>query len=58
MTPYYFSALALWPLVCCGENCPRTPICIVCSAAVAAGAVLLALLVRELWLLKTFRGYP
>ena len=57
MSPYLFLSLALWPLVCCGDTCPRTPLCVICSVAVAVLAFLLAQMVRELWLLRAFRDY-
>jgi hypothetical protein len=58
VVPYLFLALALWPLVCCGDTCPRTPACIVCSIAAALLAFLVAQLVRELWLLRILRDQP
>jgi len=57
MSPYLFLSLALWPLVCCGDNCPHTPVCIVISVAVAIVAFLIAQMVRELWFLRVFRDY-
>ena len=57
MIPYLFLSLALWPLVCCGDACPRTPVCVACSVAVALVAFVCAQMVRELWLLRAFRDY-
>ncbi|MEO8133934.1 MAG: hypothetical protein ABI831_08165 [Betaproteobacteria bacterium] len=56
MSPYLFLLLALWPLVCCGDSCPRTPVCIACSIVVALAAFAIAQVVRELWLLRIFRN--
>lgn len=57
MSPYAFLALSLWPIVCCGDDCTRAPLCVVFSAMVALLAFGLAQLVRELWLLRILRGH-
>ena len=57
MIPYAFLALALWPLACCGDECPMGLVCTIISAMLAVGSFIVAQLVRELWLLRALRGY-
>ena len=57
MIPYAFLAVALWPLVCCGDECPMGLVCTMISAMLAVISFIVAQLVRELWLLRALRGY-
>ena len=57
MVPYAFLTLALWPLVCCGDECRFGLMCTSVSILLAVIVFVIAQLVRELWLLRTLRGY-
>ena len=57
MVPYAFLSITLWPLVCCGNECQFGIICTGTSVLLAVILFVIAQLVRELWLLRTLRGY-
>lgn len=57
MIPYAFLALALWPLVCCGDECCLGLLCTSVSFLSAVVAFIFAQLIREVWLLRILRGY-
>lgn len=57
MAPYAFLSLALWPLVCCGDECRVGLVCTSVSILLAVIVFVIAQLVRELWMLRTLRGY-
>ena len=57
MIPYAFLALALWPLVCCGDECRLGLLCTSVSFLSAVVAFIFAQLIREVWLLRILRGY-
>ena len=57
MVPYAFLSLALWPLVCCGDECRVGLVCTSVSILLAVIVFVIAQLVRELWLLRSLRGY-
>ena len=57
MSPNAFLLLALWPLVCCGNECQSAAACIGISVLLALAAFLASQLIRELWLLRVLRDY-
>lgn len=56
-TSYVFLSLALWPLICCGDECQYGVACTAVALLAAVLSFVTAELVRELWLLRFLRGY-